>query len=123
VLQIQMGRERPVDPAADWLGRSSIGARPGMSETEAWMAGRGVWLLNTDRALRQDEVQFIDPSGTVLAVATITGLTKCGGYFALEGKLLLGDPRVGQPTTTPHRSRNPVAYFDDAPPRRRQRPR
>jgi hypothetical protein len=119
VLQIQLSREQSVDPAVDWLGRASIGAKPGMSEAEAWTAGRGVWLLNTDRALRQDEVQIVDRSGKVLAIATITGLTKCGGYFALEGKLLVGDPRVGQPTTTPHRSRNPVAYFDDAPRHRR----
>jgi hypothetical protein len=119
VLQIQLGQEQTVDPAADWLGRPSTGARPGMSETEAWTAGRGVWRLNTDRALRQDEVQIVDPSGTVLAIATITGLTKCGGYFALDGRLLVGDPRVGRPTTTPHRSRNPVAYFDDAPRHRR----
>lgn len=119
MLQIQLGRERSVDPATDWLSRSSIGARPGMSEHDAWIAGRGVWRLDTDRALRQDEVQIVDLDGTVLAVAEITGLTKCGGYYALEGRLLPGDPRVGQPTACPHPSRNSVAYFDDSPRTRR----
>jgi hypothetical protein len=47
----------------------------------------------------------------VLAVATITGISKHGDRYALEGELLRGDTRVGKPTTTPHRSRNSVAYF------------
>lgn len=119
MLQIQLGRKQSVDPADDWLDRSYIGSESGMSEPEAWTAGRGVWRLDTDRALKQDEVQIVDLAGTVLAVATITGLTKCGGYYALEGELLLGDARVGKPTTTPHPSRNSVAYFDDSPRLRR----
>lgn len=117
MLQIQLGPERPA-PVGDWLDRSRIGSWPGMSEHDAWEAGRGVWVFNTDRALKQDEVQIVDLAGTVLAVARITGITKCGERYALEGELLLGDDRVGQPTATPHPSRNSVAYFDD-PPRRR----
>ncbi|GAB3161993.1 hypothetical protein GCM10027258_80110 [Amycolatopsis stemonae] len=112
MLQIQLGQERPA-AADDWLGRSRVGSWPGMSEREAWEAGRGVWVLKTDRALQQNEVQIVDVAGMVLAVARITGITKCGGRYALEGDLLLGDARVGQPTTTPHPSRNSVAYFDD----------
>lgn len=50
MLQIQLGQERAA-PANDWLGRSRIGSWPGMSEQEAWEAGRGVWVLRTDRAL------------------------------------------------------------------------
>ncbi|MEC3974237.1 hypothetical protein [Amycolatopsis sp. H20-H5] len=120
MLQIQLGHERPVDPANDWLERSRVGSWPGMSEEQAWITGRGVWVFNTDRALRQDEVQIVDPSGTVLAVARIDGITKCGDrHYALEGSLLLGDPRVGNPTPTPHPSRNAVAYFDDSPRLRR----
>lgn len=118
MLQIQLGPERSA-PADDWLDRSRIGSWPGMSEQDAWLAGRGVWVLDTDRALKQDEVQIVDLAGTVLAVARITGITKCGDRYALEGDLLLGDARVGQPTATPHPSRNSVAYFDDSPRRRR----
>jgi hypothetical protein len=110
MLQIQLGPERDA-PAHDWLGRSTVGARPGMTEAEAWQAGRGVWKFNADRALAQDEAQIVDTDGMVLAVATITGVTKCGDRYALEGSLLASDARVGKPTTTPHRSRNSVGYF------------
>ncbi|WP_455361910.1 hypothetical protein [Streptomyces sp. SYSU K21746] len=82
-----------------------------MSEDAAWAAGRGVWKFNADRALSQDEVQIINPAGTVLAVARITGISKCGDRYALEGELLRSDPRVGGPTRSPHLSRNPVTYI------------
>jgi len=114
VLQIQLGPERAVEPSSDWLARSRIGSWPGMSEQDAWTAGRGVWVLDTDRALKQDEVQIVDLAGTVLAVAEIIGITKCGTRYALEGRLLLGDARIGNPTASPHPSRNSVAYFDDS---------
>lgn len=110
MLQIQMAAERPAGPDDD-LGRSHVGSRTGMTEAEAWEAGRGVWKFNADRALAQDEAQIVDLAGTVLAVARITGITKCRDRYALEGELLLGDPRVGKRTTTPHRSRNSVGYF------------
>lgn len=54
----------------------------------------------------------------MLAVATITGITKCGDRQAIEGTLLTGDPRVGRPTATPHLSRNPVGYFETSRPGR-----
>jgi hypothetical protein len=40
-----------------------------------------------------------------------SGVFKAGGRYAIDGKLLLNDPRVGKPTTTPHRSRNSIGYF------------
>jgi hypothetical protein len=110
VLQIQLGAERPAD-VDDGLGRATIGWRPGMAEEEAWQAGRGIWKFNADRALSQDEVQIINTNGTVLAVARITGISKHGDRYALEGDLLLGDARVGLPAASPHRSRNPVTYI------------
>lgn len=73
-----------------------------------------MWVLKLDRALAQDEVQIISPAEDgeiVLAVAEIKGVTKHGDRFALESRLLAGDPRVGQPTTTLHPSRNSIAYF------------
>ncbi|MEU3356325.1 hypothetical protein [Streptomyces sp. NPDC037389] len=110
MLQIQLGAERPAD-TGDGLGRATIGWRPGMSEDEAWQAGRGIWKFNADRALSQDEVQIINTEGTVLAVARITGISKHGDRYALEGDLLRGDARVGRPTPSPHLSRNPVTYI------------
>jgi hypothetical protein len=112
MLQIQLGALRAAR-TNDPLGRATLGYHPaGMTEAEAWTAGRGVWKLRLDRALAQDEVQIVNTDGTVLAVARITGVTKHGDRFALEGELLAGDPRVGQPTATPHPSRNSTAYFD-----------
>ncbi|MFI8873185.1 hypothetical protein [Streptomyces sp. NPDC055243] len=110
MLQIQIGAERAAD-ASDPLGRATLGWRPGMSEAEAWEAGRGIWKFNADRALSQDEAQIINTEGTVLAVAKITGISKHDGRYALEGELLNGDPRVGRPTPSPHLSRNPVTYI------------
>lgn len=110
MLQIQLGAERPAD-TDDGLGRTMIGWRPGMSEDEAWLAGRGIWKFNADRALSQDEVQIISTGGTVLAVARITGISKHGDRYALEGDLLRDDARVGRPTPSPHLSRNPVTYI------------
>ncbi|WP_241990227.1 MULTISPECIES: hypothetical protein [unclassified Streptomyces] len=110
VLQIQLGPERPAGNG-DGLGRAVLGWRPGMSEDEAWQAGRGIWKFNADRALSQDEVQIINTDGTVLAVAKVTGISKHGARYALEGDLLRGDPRVGRPTSNPHLSRNPVTYI------------
>lgn len=110
MLQIRLGHDAPalID---DWLGRSRIGFRPGMTELEAWEAGRGVWKLKAANVLAQEEIQIISLDGIVRAVATITGIKKCGDRQAVEGDLLIGDPRVGKLTTTPHRSRNSVEYF------------
>ncbi|MER6611193.1 hypothetical protein ABT282_36275 [Streptomyces sp. NPDC000927] len=110
VLQIRIGAERAAE-AGDGPARTARGWRPGMSEDEAWEAGRGVWKFNADRALSQNEAQIINAAGTVLAVARITGISKRGDRYALEGELLLGDPRVGRPTPSPHLSRNPVTYI------------
>ncbi|GHC90088.1 hypothetical protein [Streptomyces flavofungini] len=109
MLQIQIGPEREAGPG-DSLGRSVIGWRPGMREDDAWQAGRGVWKFRTGRALAEDEVQIVNTEGLVLAVARITGISKHGDRYALEGQLLRGDPRVGRLTACPHPSRNPVAY-------------
>ncbi|MEU9759146.1 hypothetical protein [Streptomyces sp. NPDC047985] len=110
MLQIRIGAERAAE-AGDGLARTALGWRPGMSEDEAWEAGRGVWKFNADRALSQSEAQIINPAGTVLVVARITGISKHDGRYALEGEILRGDPRVGRPTPSPHLSRNPVTYI------------
>ena len=110
MLQIRLGHDRETDPATDPLGRSRIGSYPGISERDAWAAGRGVWKLKVARAIAEDEVQIIDLDGKILAVAEITGLKKCGDRQAIEGTLLLGDVRVGTPTPYSTDSRNPVSY-------------
>ncbi|MFF9348765.1 hypothetical protein [Streptomyces sp. NPDC014734] len=110
MLQIQIGAERAAG-VGDSLARTVLGWRAGMSEDEAWEAGRGLWKFNADRALSESEAQIINTSGTVLAVARITGISKHGDRYALEGEILRDDPRVGRPTPSPHLSRNPVTYI------------
>lgn len=111
MLQIQIGPHRALS-RPDELGRRFLGWVPGMTEAQVWDVGRGAWKLRADRALQETEAQIVNSAGTVLAVATITGITKCqDGRYAIEGDLLRGDPRVGQPTPVPHPSRNPVAYL------------
>lgn len=41
-------------------------------------------------------------------------LSKFGKRRAIEGDLVSGHQRVGEQTSTPHPSRNPVAYCEDA---------
>jgi hypothetical protein len=98
-------------PPTDGLGRSRVGSHPGMTPKEAWEAGRGAWVFKADQVLEQNEVQIVDLEGTVLAVAKINGIVKAGDRYAIEGDPLPNDPRIGKPTTTPHRSRNSVGYF------------
>ena len=81
----------------------------------AWEAGRGAWRLDPTRVLDFDEVQVINPDATVVAIATLTGVSKAGGdgRFAFEGNLREDDPRIGQPSAFPHRSRNPIQYIEE----------
>lgn len=111
MLQIRLGKGRPA-PKGDPLGRERLGYWADMTEQEAWDTGRGVWKLKVDRVLEQEEVQIIDLDGIVRAVARITGVSKHADRRAIEGELLLGDPRIGKPTPAPHPSLNSIAYVD-----------
>lgn len=110
MIDIKLGAPRDVDPATDPLGRSRIGADPGLTPAEAWLRGRGVWKLKADNVLTQDEVQITDKDRTILAVARITGITKHDDRQAIEGALLENDPRIGTKTPIPHPSQNSIKY-------------
>ena len=109
MLQIKLAEQRMVDPDEDPLGRTAVGATPGMSEREAWEAGRGCWVMKASRAIDEDEVRIVNPSGTILAVAKIRGLIKHGNRLEVVGGLLEGDPRVGT-TVELNRAQNPISY-------------
>lgn len=108
MLQITLAPQRPVKD--DPLGRHTVGWAPEMSQEDAWLAGRGVWKLNADSVLSQQEAQIVNPEGIVVAVATITGVEKHDDRRAVLGDLLRDDPRVGRPAPSPSRSRNPISY-------------
>lgn len=123
MLQVQLGEGKPAR-SEDELGRARLGWHPDMDEEEAWQAGRGDWALKTDHVLDQHEVQIVNLDGTVVAVATIRGVTRVKDgrrRFFLEGTRIKNDPRVGKPTRTKHPSRNPIAYFEDPEPTPYQR--
>ena len=115
MIQIKLGPDRPIDPSTDCLGRTRVGYRPGMSEEEAWEAGRASWRLRSAAALDETDVQIIGPGPEylVLARATLTGLTKDLHHpprFIIEGDVVKGHPAVGQPSRYPHPSQNSVRY-------------
>jgi hypothetical protein len=110
-LQIKLAHEQAA-AVGDCLQRATVGVPyGGTTPQQAWLAGRGVWKLNARRAHRQRELQIVDPDGVVVAVGSIKGVQRCGDRYAIDGDLWAHDPRIGRPTTTPHRSRNPVGYF------------
>jgi len=83
-----------------------------ISRKRARVQHRPTFVSRTpDQVLEQNDVQIVDLEGTVLAVAKINGIVKAGDRYAIEGDPLPNDPRIGKPTTTPHRSRNSVGYF------------
>lgn len=111
MLQIKIAGHQPVDPAKDPLGRSWVGYTPGMSEGDAWLAGRGCWVMKASRAIEEDEVQIVNADGLILVVATVRGLIKHGNRLEIIGDPLEGDVRVGTITDHIPKSRNPISYI------------
>ncbi|MEV7663541.1 hypothetical protein [Paenarthrobacter sp. NPDC089316] len=54
-------------------------------------------------------MRIVDPSGTILALATMRGLIKHGNRLEVVGDLLEGDPRVGGKVEL-GKSQNPISY-------------
>ncbi|WP_432245737.1 hypothetical protein ACRB8A_05000 [Arthrobacter sp. G.S.26] len=107
MLQIKLGNKQDVQN--DPLGRTWVGAEANMSESAAWEAGRGCWVMKASRAIDEDEVRIVDPAGTILAIATMRGLIKHGNRLEVVGDLLEGDPRVGDRVEL-SKSQNPISY-------------
>lgn len=115
MIQIKLGPERAVEPSTDPLARCRVGYWHGMTEEEAWEAGRASWRLRAAAALDETDVQIVGPGPEyrVLARATLTGLTKDPHHpprFTIEGDLIKGHPAVGKPSRHPHPSQNSVRY-------------
>ena len=110
MLQIKIAAHQSVDPEQDQMGRTWVGYTPGMSEEDAWEAGRGCWVMKASRAIDEDEVQIVNSKGTILAVATMRGLIKHGNRLEIMGDLLKGDPRVGTVASHVSKSQNPISY-------------
>ncbi|MDV2982472.1 UNVERIFIED_CONTAM: hypothetical protein Q9R71_35385 [Actinomycetes bacterium ARC8] len=83
-----------------------------MTEQECWEAGRGVWVCNPALVLDHLEIEILNHEKIVVAVGTIESVIKRGGKYAVNGQLLIGDPRVGKPAVATNASRNPVKYIN-----------
>ncbi|WP_072713678.1 hypothetical protein [Rhodococcus rhodnii] len=112
MIVVRMGPEEQA-LAGDPLGRTHVGYRPGLTESEVWERGRGVWKLKEGRTLEQELAVVVDPDWIVRAVATVTAVSKAGDRRAIEGELLAGHDMVGTPFPTPNRSRNAISYHPD----------
>lgn len=109
MITLTMGHEELLydDP----MGRTAMGWRPGLSESECWDRTRGLWILNENRVLKEDLAAVIDRSGTIRAVATVTGIRKYSHKRAITGTVMPGHPWVGTQAPPINDSRNPVKYF------------
>jgi hypothetical protein len=107
MIQVKLGYLKPAS-ATD--PRGTIGWYPGMTETQAWEAGRMFWKLDPARAHRQNELQVIAPDQTVLCVGRIDSLKRHGDRYEIVGTLLHGDPRVGKKTQFEHAPRRTFIY-------------
>lgn len=110
MIVFRLGHEEPV--VDDLMGRTEIGYRPGLTESEYWERGRGLWKLKEGRAIEQDLAVVVDPDWVVRAVAEVTGISKWGAKRAVEGRLIPGHPMVGRRFPAPNASKNAVSYHD-----------
>jgi hypothetical protein len=113
-VRLKLGSYETVQ--GDRLRRSYIGYFPRMTESEAWIAGRGVWRMSADKASRQ-RFALIVGEGLVRAVAEITGFQVIDDRIALDGHLLpqghpVREAYLGQPDPVDTGSQNPVGYCD-----------
>lgn len=113
-IRIKLGDYRTVQD--DPLGRAYVGYFPRMTVEEAWVAGRGVWKMNRERAGRE-RFAVVVGGGAVRVVAEITGLEVHADRIALLGHPVADDHPlheryVGQPDPVDSGSQNPIAYTD-----------
>jgi hypothetical protein len=118
MLHIRLGEHRPVDPLVDDLGRTAVGYRHGMSETEMYEANHGCWRLGP-RA--QDEryaiFSFDGVVRQALEISHVEPAPKRSMRSIVHGRILspghhIHDQYVGR-AAPESRGRNPVSYVPD----------
>ncbi|MCA0252614.1 MAG: hypothetical protein LCH76_10070 [Actinobacteria bacterium] len=108
IVRIKLGDDRPA-PQPDPLGRDRVGYVDGLTTSELWERGRGVWKARLATVAEADLAVLV-ARGTVQLVGTIDGVTFHGDRVAIEGRPLPQHPLTGQPDPLPNRSQNPIAY-------------
>jgi hypothetical protein len=123
-LRIRLGAEQPA-AQPDPLGRAFTGYAEGLTQSELWDRGRGVWRARLASVAEAQLAVIVAPvSEVVVAVGTVDGVRFHGDRVALEGRVLPDHPLVGQPDPLANTSRNPVTFglVRTAPPWDVQRP-
>ena len=120
MLHIRLGELRHVDPMADDLGRSFVGYRHGMSDSEMYEANRGCWRLG---ARAQDEryaiFSFDGIVRQALEISSVEPAPKRSMRSIVYGRVLgkgdtIYDTYVDQPAPE-SRGRTAVSYVPDLP--------
>ncbi len=111
-LQIKIKPRHPAN-VDDELGRKECGSYAGITPDEAWERGRAAWSLDPGRVFEKvGEVEIIDHDDVVIAIALLDGLVRHpGNKYEITGTVQAHDPRIGQPSSHPHPSRNRINYY------------
>ncbi|MBU2698873.1 MULTISPECIES: hypothetical protein [Pimelobacter] len=108
VVRIRIPAERPA-PAPDPLGRQLVGYADGLSPTELWTRGRGLWKAKL-ATLADAALAVLVHADRVVQVATVEGVAFVDGRVAIEGRPLPDHPLAGRPDPIPNASPQPLAY-------------
>lgn len=112
-VRMRLGAEQRASQP-DPLGRAFIGYREGLTPSELWRRGRGVWKARLSHVAEAQLALVVASSAAgsdlVVAVGTVDGVSFHDGRVAVEGRVLPGHPLVGQQDPLANQSRNPVAF-------------
>ena len=115
MIQITLGRRRPIDPSEDAFARSQIGWTEGLSDQQLHDIARGTWVMPGERVERE---RFAVVSGDVIirqAMEIGRIVDTPDGRRAFEGRILgpghpVYDRYVGKPAPN-GAQQNPITYF------------
>lgn len=108
VVRIKLGNDRPA-PQPDPLGRARIGFAPGLTTSELWERGRGLWKAKLPNVAASDLVLLVADDVVVLA-GTVGGVAFAGDRIVITGSPDAHHPLIGSPDPLANASRNPIAY-------------
>lgn len=110
---VQAVRIRLVDeraaPQPDPLGRAHVGYVAGLAPAELWDRARGVWKAKL-ATLAECAMAVIVYNDTVVGVGTVEAIAPREDRVAINGRILVDHPLVGQPDPLHNASRNPITY-------------
>jgi hypothetical protein len=115
MIQISLGKKKPVDPNTDSLHRSEVGWCEGLPERQLYEIARGGWVMGR-RAERQ-RYAIVCAGGIARQAIEIHRVFDVGGgRRAFDGRVLQsGDPvhdrYVGKPAPN-GTQQNPITYFE-----------